>query len=230
MEPIPVSMIVIKNRIKDYRHDFEITQEELADAVGVSRQSIISVETGRCLPSVPLALAISRFFNFPIEQLFYVENNKGEEVIMPREDRSPGSIRGGLLHDAIGRMFEDSVSSWGRNFSGHMVPSMNIYQTEKEIVVEADVPGMKEDDIDIEVSEGVLTIKGERKEENEDKNKEYFHREVSYGSFQRAVTLPTDIQADKAEATVKHGQLKVVLPKIAPEQVKVHKVKAKKAE
>lgn len=223
LEPTPVSMMVIKNRIRDFRRDFELTQEQLADAVGVSRQSIISVESGRCLPSVPLAWAISRYFNHPIDQVFFIEPTNEEATMANDRGLSP------FRHN-FDRMIEEAIMPFGRGFGAVNTPQMNIYQHDSAIVVEADVPGMTEDDIDIEISDGVLTIKGERKEESEGKNKEYFHREVSYGSFQRAVTLPADVEVDKAEATVKHGQLRVVLPKIVAEQPKVHKVKARKAE
>jgi len=229
IEPISIHQIIVRNRIRDLRRESSITQEELAKRLGVSRQSIISVETGKCLPSVPLAFAISRFFQSPLEQLFVLENDDNDlgTSNVPLEDtmREISPFRGASsLHEAIDRMFEESIAPLRR---GGMVPSMNIYQTPKEIVVEADVPGMTEDDVDIEIRDGVLTIKGERKEEAEQKDKEYFHREVSFGSFQRAVTLPTEVMPDKATATVTKGQLKVVLPKAEPEQPKVHKLKAK---
>ncbi len=230
MEIIPISAIIVRNHIRDYRKHQELTQEELAKHLGVSRQSIISVETGRCLPSVPLALALSRFFNSPLESIFEIETNHSSGTSdVPQEDimnRVIGPFRGiSNIHESIDRMFEDALVPMRR--TNEIMPSMNISQTDKEIIVEADVPGMKEDEVDIEISDNVLTIKGERTVAEEQQNREYFHREVSYGAFQRAVTLPVDVDAAKAVATVKHGQLKVVLPKVEPEQPKVHKLKAK---
>ncbi len=222
MDQLPVHAIIIaSNRLRDWRRERAVTQEELAGAVGVSRQSIIAVETGRCLPSVPLAIAIARFFDSPVEELFVLDDQsqKNREVSMNRE---LGPFRG-----MFDRMWEESMLPSRRAFDSGMVPQMNIYQTEKELVVEADVPGMSENDVDIEIRDGVLTIKGERKEQSEQKDHEYFHREVSYGAFQRAVTLPTDVIPEKATAEVKKGQLRVVFPKVEPEQPKVHKVKAK---
>lgn len=124
----------------------------------------------------------------------------------------------------INRLMDDAFASPFHRISAVIAPQLNIYQTAGEIVVEADLPGMTDKDVDVEISEGVLTIKGERKYEEEEKKKEYFHREVAYGAFQRAITLPVDVDVEKTEATVKNGQLKVVLPKIEPVKPKVHKV------
>lgn len=229
MELIPLTEITISNKIRDWRKELSITQEALADAVGVSRQSIISLESGRCMPSVQLAMAISRVLNMSLEKIFVIdnENKNNQEDNMSRE-LDPRPWRHGL--GDIDRMIDDAFSSPFRQMGHTIAPQMNIYQTEGEIVVEADVPGMTDKDVDIEISEGVLTIKGERKYEEEENKKEYFHREVSYGIFQRAVTLPVEIDAEKAVATVKRGQLKVVLPKIEPEKPKIHKVKTKSEE
>lgn len=222
MEQHP-DIVIIRNRIRDHRRESAVTQSMLASAVGVSRQSIISVETGKCLPSVPLAIAIAKFFNTQIEDLFVVKSENETTVKeYPMRELSPFR-RPGNLNDVIGSLLDDSFMS--PRSADTLMPKMDIYQTEKELIVEADVPGLTESEVDIEISEGVLTIKGERKEEIEEKGKEFFHREVNYGSFQRALTLPVDVVPEKTSATVKNGHLKVVLPKIEPVQPKVHKVK-----
>ncbi len=211
METPAFGAIIISNRIRDYRKERAITQEELAEAVGVSRQSIISVETGKCLPSVPLAIAIAHFFDSPLETLFITDQHTEDEFV-----------------NRVDYVFENSLASF-QDPSSTLTPLMNIYQTDKDIVVEADVPGMKEDDIEIEITDNVLTIKGERKHEEHGLQKEYFHREVQYGAFHRAVTLPVPVMANKATATTKQGQLRLVLPKVEPQQPKVHKISAKSA-
>ena len=233
MEQNPVSTIIISNRIRDMRKIHELTQEALARALGVSRQSIISVETGKCLPSIPLAYALARFFRSPLEQIFTIDNQSNanrrykKENNMSEQGLSP--TRGiTSIHDSIDRMFEEAFMPMRRSFEGILAPQMNIYQTDKDIVVEADVPGMTEEDVEIEINDGILTIKGERQEKEEKITKDYFHREVSYGSFQRSLPLPTDVVAETATATVKNGQLKVVLPKVEPAMSKVHKVKPTK--
>ena len=224
MDPTSISEITISNRVRDMRREFELTQEDLAGAIGISRQSIISLESGRCMPSVAVALAIARYFNTPMETVFI----SNQEQNLTEEDKMKHpltSFRGGDLHETFDRMFDDVLVPFrGQPFFS---PQMNVYQTDSNIVVEADVPGMKEEDLDIEISDGVLTIKGERKEESESNTKEYFHREVSYGAFHRAVNLPVDVQADKAEAEVKHGQLVITILKAASVQAKVHKVRLK---
>ena len=215
--------LIIGHRVRDWRREFEVTQSTLADAVGVSRQSIISLEAGKCLPSISLALSLAKYFQHPLDQLlvFDIEKNQNqnEEDLMDRQIRP--------LRHTFERALDDVSVPFGRGFEHLLVPQMNIYQTEGEIVVEADVPGMTENDVDIEIRDGVLTIRGERKEEQEEKQKEYFHREVSYGAFQRAVTLPTDVIPEKATAEVKKGQLKVVLPKVKPVEAKGHELKSK---
>lgn len=226
MAHLSIQEIIIHNRIRDYRRELDVTQEQLASAVGVSRQSIISVETGRCLPSVSLALAISRFFSSNLEQLFPIEllHQPNEEEVMQNNISPLHSTAN--LHEAIDRMFDQTLSPT-HQIDGSIMPKLDIYQTESELIVEADVPGMTEDTVEIEIQDGILTIKGERGQEKEDKQKEYFHREVSYGSFQRALTLPVECLPEKATATVKNGHLKVVLPKRELERPTVHKVKAK---
>lgn len=215
--------VIIGHRVRDWRREFEVTQSTLAEAVGVSRQSIISLEAGKCLPSISLALSLANYFQLPLDQLIVLDIkkniNQNEEVGMDRQIRPFRSM--------FDHAFDEALTLPSRGFEHLLVPQMNIYQTESDIVVEADVPGMTENNVDIEIHDGVLTIRGERKEETEDKQKEYFHREVSYGSFQRAVTLPTDVIAEKATAEVKKGQLKIVLPKVKPVLTKVHKLKAK---
>jgi HSP20 family protein len=224
MEPILVHEINVSNNIKDLRRDLALTQEELAEAIGISRQSVISLEAGRCMPSVPVAFAIAKYFNSQIEDIFF--NNEEKKELEVKMKHPLSCFRGGDLQDAFDKMFDEALVPFrGQQF---ISPQMNVYQTDKNIVVEADVPGMKEEDLDIEISDGVLTIKGERKEESESNTKEYFHREISYGAFHRAVNLPVDVQEDKAEAEVKHGQLVILIPKAVSEQAKVHKVELKK--
>lgn len=108
-------------------------------------------------------------------------------------------------------------------------PSIDISETEKEIVISAELPGMEDKDIDVSLSKDLLTIKGEKKEGKEEKGKNYYRMERSYGSFCRKIPLPEDIDADKAEAEFKKGVLTIKLPK-TPEAIKETKKIAIKAE
>jgi HSP20 family protein len=92
-------------------------------------------------------------------------------------------------------------------------------------VVKAEVPGLEPKDIDISLTGGVLTIKGEKKQEKEEKDENYHRIERSYGTFTRSVRVPQEVQSDKIEATYKNGVLKITLPK--SEEAKKKEIKIK---
>jgi len=92
-------------------------------------------------------------------------------------------------------------------------PKVNIVDSEKEITVSVEIPGMDEKDIDLSLTKDSLTIKGEKKEEKEEKGKNYHRMERSYGSFSRTLPLPVEINTEKAEASYKQGVLTILLPK-----------------
>ncbi|MDY6955137.1 MAG: Hsp20/alpha crystallin family protein [Thermodesulfobacteriota bacterium] len=104
-------------------------------------------------------------------------------------------------------------------------PAFDISETENELIVTAEIPGMDKEDIDIHLSEGVLTIKGEKRHEKEDKKEDYHCIERSYGSFTRSIGLPFDVETDKVDATYKDGVLKLTLPK--SERAKLKKIEVK---
>ena len=115
--------------------------------------------------------------------------------------------------DFFDRFFEDfglpNVFSEETGFS----PAFDVSETSEEFTVKAELPGIAEKDIDISISDGILTIKGEKKQENEEKNACYHTVERRYGSFSRTMRLPTDVDAEKVDATFKDGVLKLALPK-----------------
>lgn len=133
------------------------------------------------------------------------------------------------------RMRQDMDRLWGsffeRGISGRRgemydwLPSLDVAETKNEIVVKAEVPGMESKDIDISLSDGVLTIKGEKKQEKEEKEEDYHLIERSYGSFTRSVQLPTKVRSDKIQASYKNGVLTITLPK--SEEIKKKEVKIK---
>ena len=108
---------------------------------------------------------------------------------------------------------------------GEWLPSLDVAETKNEIVVKAEVPGLEAKDIDISLSNGLLTIKGEKKEEREEKEENYHLVERSYGSFARSIRLPNEVQSDKINASYKNGVLKIVLPK--SEEAKKKEIKIK---
>lgn len=92
-------------------------------------------------------------------------------------------------------------------------PPLDLYEEENEIVVKAELPGMTKDDIQISSADNVLTIRGEKKKEEEDKGKDYYRAERVYGAFVRSVALPAEVIPEKARAIFKNGVLEIRLPK-----------------
>jgi HSP20 family protein len=112
----------------------------------------------------------------------------------------------------------------GDNRSAAMTPSIDVSETESEIKIDADLPGVDEKDVDVVISDNVLTIKGEKKAEREEKRKDFHLVERSYGSFSRSLTLPFAVDPNKAKATFKNGVLSISLPKPAEVKAKAKKI------
>jgi HSP20 family protein len=108
---------------------------------------------------------------------------------------------------------------------GEWFPSLDVSETKNDLIVKAELPGMDPKDIDISLSDGTLIIKGERKQEKEEKEENYQLIERSYGSFTRSIRLPKEVKRDKISASYKNGILKVTLPK--SEEAKTKEVKIK---
>ena len=214
-------------RVKNLREEKKLTQEELADQLGISRQSIISVERGKSLPSLPLAFRIAEIFDRTFDELFFGKTNKidkeGGKNPMPRP------IMPFAPFSDMDRFFEDE-DSFPTRFRRQTlaVPPVNVKQTEKEVIITADIPGVKEDDLNIEIGDEFVDLAGVRKEKQETEEAGFYRKEISYGSFARRIPLPVPVNSDKAEATIKEGQLKIVLPKLEPAKPKVTKIKIKK--
>ena len=104
-------------------------------------------------------------------------------------------------------------------------PAIDLYEEKDDIVVKAELPGMEKDNIQVNLSDHTLTIKGEKKKEEEIKEKNYYRSERAYGSFIRAVELPKDVHGDKVKASFKNGVLEIRLPKT--EEAKTREIKVK---
>ncbi|HUK56877.1 MAG TPA: Hsp20/alpha crystallin family protein [Nitrospiria bacterium] len=115
--------------------------------------------------------------------------------------------------------------SWPDRFReiGLREPAIEIFEEKDDIVVKAEIPGMKKEDLDVNISDSLLTIKGEKKQEEEVRKKGYYYSERSYGSFMRTIDLPKEVKTDKAYANFKDGVLEVRLPKT--EEAKKKEVK-----
>jgi HSP20 family protein len=111
------------------------------------------------------------------------------------------------------RFFEDFELPSPFSEEMTFTPAFDVSETENELIVKAEVPGMDQKDIDINLSDGLLSITGEKKHEKEDKNENYHCVERHYGKFSRTMRVPFEVEADKVDATYKDGVLKVTLPK-----------------
>ena len=244
----------IKNRLKEFRQRQELSQEDLAEALGISRQSVISLEQGKHMPSLPLAINVCRFFDSAFEDIFQSHDEISREIDEVFKNNNikiinkpPEAISSGLLgarkenkmndlepmrpfremvtlRDAMDRLFEDSVitpKSVG-------MPKIDVKDKKNEVVVKAELPGISEDDLEVEVCDGVMTISGEKKDEKEEEKEGYYYRESHSGAFSRSFTLPAEVDEEKAEADMDKGVLTITLPKIKPKKAKKVSVKPKK--
>lgn len=131
----------------------------------------------------------------------------------------------------IDRLFDDffrdfSLSPFGQSWGGFN-PCIDVTESDQEYKVSAELPGLDDNDIKVTLANDVLTISGEKKKEIEDKGQNYYRMEHSYGSFQRSIPLPPDIETDKIDATFKKGVLTISLPKSAEVQKHVKRIPVK---
>lgn len=121
----------------------------------------------------------------------------------------------------IDEFFNDAVRESMTTGVTNFKPSVNVKETDNEFKMEIAAPGMDKSDFNIEVEEGLLKLKAEKKEEHEEKDGEKFlRREFSYSSFERSFTLPENVNADKIEANYDNGVLTLSIPKVEPDQPK----------
>ena len=113
----------------------------------------------------------------------------------------------------LGKRWGGFPSLAGNGESAIVMPSVDVRENDNEIIVEAEVPGMSEDDVDITLRDGVLTVKGEKKSEREEDKDDMHVTERSYGSFNRTFRLPDTVDEDKVTAALENGVLRVTLPK-----------------
>jgi len=130
------------------------------------------------------------------------------------------------LQEQVNRLFEDSFS---RSRSGHAelaswAPGVDVYETENELVVKADLPDVQEKDIDVRVENNTLTIRGERKFSNEVQDDNYLRVERAFGTFSRSFSLPNTVNTEAIKADYRNGVLSVRMPKreeTKPKQIKI---------
>ena len=164
--------------IRNWRKQHDLSQQELADELNISRQSLIALEQGKYMPSLNLAVSMCDFFNAAFEEVFDI-GSRAQEMIkeagedinkkinirkgvndMTREIGSWDPFREGVtLRDAMDRLFEDSVVAAPARMA-MKVPKIDVMQKGNDIIVKAELPGIDEDKIDIDVAEDSITISG----------------------------------------------------------------------
>lgn len=152
--------------------------------------------------------------------------------ITHREDEHPVA----LLHRDLNKVFEEFYRSFESAPYGEVqlgfsevAPRIDMAETEKEIKVTAELPGMNEDDVEITLSRDMVTIRGEKKEQKEEALKGHYRMERRYGMFSRSLPLPCEIDEDRAAATFKNGVLHLTLPKTSDTQRSAKTIPIKKA-
>jgi len=154
------------------------------------------------------------------------ENKASKDIVSKASDSE--SARGLMPFDDLDRWFDDMLSRrWlhpldakfprfpAMHFSaGIEMPKVDIIESEVEVKIHAALPGVKKEDLDVTLSNQTVTIKASTKKEEKKESGEYYRREISRGEFQRTLTLPAQVDSDKAKASFKDGILEIVLPKL----------------
>ncbi len=134
----------------------------------------------------------------------------------PARELDPFSLLSSV-RDEMDRLFQNSLAPWrpsGDNYpEGDWTPEVDVIEEENSVIIRANIPGLKKEDIDLSVVDDTLILKGEKKQESEVKKENYHRIERSYGFFQRGIPLPSAVDADKVEASYKDGVLEVKLPR-----------------
>ena len=133
----------------------------------------------------------------------------------------------GLLDDMMDDMMSNMPSVSNQTMK-NFIPAMDVYETAKEVIVEAPLAGVNPNDVSVTVEKGVLTLEGKSNKEHEVDEKNYYRKEVRSGSFYREVSLPTSVLEDKVVAEFEDGMLKVICPKAEPTTAKKVSVKVVK--
>jgi len=131
------------------------------------------------------------------------------------------------LSDDLDRFFEED---WLLpTFSSIRIPepAMDVYETDKEVIAEVNLPGIDPEKVEISVKDQILRVSGRSEEKKEEKEKGYWRREIKKGSFERMVRLPSPVKEDKVDATYEKGVLKIVMPKTEMKKEKSIKIKVK---
>jgi len=124
----------------------------------------------------------------------------------------------------ISREMSDLFSFPTRVFGGFASPRVDVYQTENDLVVEAEIPGVSKEDLELYIDENTVRLAGRTKRENGVKDETVCRKQRYYGSFSRVIPLPVEVKSDQAKAEYKDGVLSVTMPKVEPAKAKIRKI------
>lgn len=146
-------------------------------------------------------------------------------LILRKHDMEPRTNDVWGLQSDINRLFDAFMSPFsGEEMKSNLAPKLDIAELKDKFEIKAELPGIDEKDINLSVDDGVLTISGEKKEENEEKNRGYYLKECSYGTFSRSIKLPDNIADEKIGAHFNKGVLVIDMPKKNPQISKARKI------
>jgi HSP20 family protein len=210
-------------RIRDLRRERALTQEELAAALGISRQSINAMEAGRCLPSLPVALQIASYFAVPLTTIF--ESLEEARQLVPKriEEESMSQLAPWSplkeMREALDELMDDANAWQGQQAQ---IPGANVYEVGDFVYVELALPGYQKEYLSLEAGEDFVAVIGEPVPTPEERS--YSRREFAPNGFRRTIALPALVRGEQAEAEMKHGILTVRIPKIVEEKPKTAKI------
>lgn len=165
-----------------------------------------------------------------------VKQSKGNQ----NNSYSPNSLR--IFDNEMDRLFDNFFQGFGLSphalgtrplegmTSGILKPRLDLGATDKEYSISVEIPGVSEKDVSLELLHDTLIIRGEKKQEKEEKNKNFYRLERSYGSFQRTLSLPEDVDKDKVRADFKNGVLNITIPRRELPENQVKQIEIKYAE
>ena len=156
------------------------------------------------------------------------KNKQTTDIVKQEAPRmlSPFSEMERMMEDFMRRPFSMFPMMWpgSGKFEEGLSPAIDVFEEDNSIVVKAELPGMKKEDISVEVSDGILKITGEKKREEKVEKKNYYRTERSLGSFERRISLPAETQVNQAKASFKDGLLEIKVPKSEEAKKKQRKI------
>ncbi|HLC44612.1 MAG TPA: Hsp20/alpha crystallin family protein [Patescibacteria group bacterium] len=150
-------------------------------------------------------------------------DEEGEAVSVKARGRSRKPARVEVVEDEAAGGSADEREEWINEYEGQL--TLDVYQTKDNVIIKSTIAGVKAEDLDITIANDMVTIKGDRKKEEEVRSEDYFYQECYWGSFSRSIILPVDIDVEGVTAEIKDGILTVTLPKAAKAKTKKIKVR-----